>query len=76
MSSCDANTTKINAIGYVDAYADATSSVPAVEINAPSAGVLVIPPVIEPRMLNIDNLNTYLPRIKPKIIGTVAIMIP
>ena len=42
----------MSAMGYVAAYAAATSSVPATLMSVPSAGVLVIPPVIEPRLLS------------------------
>ena len=47
MSSCVSSTTATSATGYVAAYAAATSSVPAKLIRVPSAGVLVMPPVIE-----------------------------
>ena len=53
------NTTITNAIGYVAAYADATSSVFVTPISVPSAGVLVIPPHIEPSVLNILSFNTF-----------------
>ena len=38
---------------------DATSSVPATRINVPRAGVLVIPPQIEPREFRTFNFNPF-----------------
>ena len=62
-----ANTTHTNAMGYVAAYADATSSVPVTPISVPNAGVLVIPPVIEPKLLRRESFKTYFAKTKPTI---------
>jgi hypothetical protein len=51
-------TTHTRATGYVAAYAAATSSVPAEAISAPSAGVLVMPPVMDPSEISRSILNT------------------
>ena len=58
MSSCVSSTTATSATGYVAAYAAATSSVPAKLIRVPSAGVLVMPPVIEPMLFSKQSLST------------------
>ena len=74
--NCETSTTATSAIGYVAAYAAATSSVPATWISVPRAGVLVMPPVIEPRILRMLILSTYFAKINPTIIGTIVIKIP
>ena len=51
-------TTETRATGYVAAYDAATSSVPAVLISVPSAGVEVIPPVIEPKLFSTRSFST------------------
>ena len=55
-----ASTIETSAKGYVAAYAEETSSVPAVAMSVPSAGVEVIPPVIEPRLFRMLSLKIYL----------------
>ena len=76
IKNCDTNTIEISATGYVAAYADATFSVPAVLMRVPSAGVEVMPPVIEPRLLSKLSFSTYLAKMNPSIIGTIVIIMP
>ena len=63
-------------MGYVAAYADATSSVPVTPICVPNAGVLVIPPQIEPSELNTLYFNTFAANKYPISIGTSVIIAP
>ena len=74
--NCETRTTEISATGYVAAYAEATFSVPAVLIRVPSAGVEVIPPVMDPRLLRRLSFSTYLANRYPIIIGSIVIIIP
>ena len=76
IKNCDTRTTAMSAIGYVAAYAAATSSVFATPISVPSAGVLVIPPVIAPRLLSRLSFKTYFANRKPITIGMIVIMTP
>ena len=72
----DARTTAIRAIGYVAAYADATSSVPDTLIRVPRAGVEVIPPVSDPRLLRRLSFSTYFAKRKPITMGVMVISAP
>lgn len=74
--NCEDNTTQIRATGYTAAYDDVTSSVSAVLISAPRAGVEVMPPVIEPSAFSIGIFSRTLAMKYPTNIGIMVMTIP
>ena len=66
----------MRAIGYVDAYDDATSFVPALLISVPRAGVDVMPPVMAPIESRRESLMIFFPIIYPIIIGITVMNTP